>query len=167
MFDMTVTMPSALACLTATLSFSFATCSPLWTLSVSRGLQLRQTVDCSDRHALYDYSCWNTLDIAKYLNDPITGWLKSTPACSNNDDGSNCCKRDEAWSTCFLRLAQGYAGSDCSTIQNDACSFSPPLNPTLSPDIFNQVRYVTYAITTINNFFTSMYHNKLGQRATL
>ena len=136
--------------------------SPLSAPYGSQDLEPRTTFNCSDIHGVFDSSCWETLDIAKYLNDPVTGWNKTTPTCEPADDGSKCCLAHEPWTTCFLRLATGTTGTDCTLIGQpvSACTFSTSVYPNLSPSIRNQVRYVVYAIVAVNSFFDSMATSK-------
>ena len=123
---------------------SLASASPL--------LNQRQTSDCVDSRAIFSSSCWDTLDIPKYLNN----WIKMTPKCEGNGDGSSCCTADEPWSTCFLRLAHGIAGADCSEISFAKCSWDPTLASDLPPAIKPQVRYVMRNIYVINSLFTEL-----------
>ncbi|KAL8785995.1 MAG: hypothetical protein Q9195_008406 [Heterodermia aff. obscurata] len=123
-------------------------------------LESRQVVNCTDIHADFDESCWATLGLSDYLLDPITGWNATTRICSTTDDGtdsdgSDCCKPDQPWSTCFLHLAHGVAGSDCSEINAQMCSWDPTL--AVAAVIAPQVRYVMRNIYVINDFFTTYY----------
>ena len=93
----------------------------------------------------FDESCWATLGLSDYLLDPVTGWNVTTRRCSlveddTDSDGSDCCKIGEPWSKCFLHLAHGVAGSDCSEINAQMCSWDPTL--AVDPSIAPQVRYV-------------------------
>ena len=108
-------------------------------------IEPRQVINCTDLAADFDESCWATLGLSDYLIDPITGCNVTTRRCSNlNDgtdsDGSNCCKDDQTWSTCFLHLAHGVAGSDCSEINAQMCSWDPSMQ--VAPIIAPKVRYV-------------------------
>lgn len=53
-------------------------------------------------------SCWDTLQ----MNQWMFNWNLTTTACEVG----------EIWSTCFLRLAYGSAGYDCSTLGSLNCS---------------------------------------------
>ena len=103
-------------------------------------LQRRQTVNCTDLNADFDSSCWATLGLSDYLIYPQTGWMFTTPSCSEDSSDTNCCKPDEPWSTCYLHLAHGVAGSDCSEINPQSCTWDPSLD--VNPSIAAQVRYV-------------------------
>ena len=108
-------------------------------------IEPRQLVDCRDMAAEFDESCWATLGLSDYLLDPLTGWNATTRTCSTLDDGtdsdgSDCCEGDEPWSKCFLRLAHGVAGSDCSEINAQLCTWDSTL--AVAPSIAPQVRYV-------------------------
>lgn len=105
----------------------------------------RQLIDCKDMAAEFDESCWATLGLSDYLLDPVTGWAATTRTCSTvadgtDSDGSDCCKGDEPWSKCFLRLAHGVAGSDCSEINAQVCTWDSTL--AVAPIIAPHVRYV-------------------------
>lgn len=105
----------------------------------------RATFNCTDLHADFDETCWAYLGLSDYLLDPVTGWNKTTRICSTvedgtDSDGSDCCKPDQPWSTCYLHLAHGVAGSDCSEINAQMCSWDPTM--AVAPSIAPQVRYV-------------------------
>lgn len=128
--------------------------------SASPVLSQRQKPDCVNPRASFSSSCWTTLDIPQYLDN----WIKTTPNCERNGgDGSSCCTVDEAWSTCFLRLAHGVAGADCSEISAPTCSWDPTLASNLPPAIKPQVRYVVRNIYVINNFFTELTSGRLSE----
>lgn len=103
----------------------------------------RDTYNCTDLGAPFYYKCWNDLNLTSYLFN----WNATTRVCSQvqsaaNNDGSDCCKSDEAWTTCYLRLAHGTPGSDCSQINPQMCTYSSALNPYMDPSIKSQVQYV-------------------------
>lgn len=112
-------------------------------------LENRQVANCSDLQAVHSASCWDELNIPDYL----TSWKANTPTCGNGDDGSKCCKPNEAWSSCFLRLATGTTGSDCTTLTAGTCSNSQVAASTLSPDIVVKASYVVLNVVTIQNMF--------------
>ncbi|KAG7005643.1 hypothetical protein G7Y79_00018g044500 [Physcia stellaris] len=132
-------------------------------------LQNRYTVDCTDLAADFDYTCWATLGLSDYLISPETGWMYTTPNCTEDSSGANCCKPDEPWSTCYLHLAHGVAGDDCSEINPQSCTYDATLD--VDPKIAAQVRYVMRNIYStlpqtcqmditdlskdVNNFFTT------------
>ena len=129
--------------------------------AASPTLQIRQNINCTDLTADYEPECWDQLDIPDYLNNPKLGWNVTTPSCSTSSSSSNdaktCCLVDEAWSTCFIRLATGKAGIDCTMIDSQKECFLPNLpsiSPTLDPAIAAKARYVLRNIYSINNFFT-------------
>ena len=125
--------------------------SCLWILSVMPfvasspipevSLQSRQTINCTDLKASFDSSCWTTLGLSDYLEYPETGWMFTKPICTEGQSGANCCKPDQPWSTCYLRLAHGYAGQDCSEINPQTCTWDSTL--AVDPSIAAEVRYVT------------------------
>ena len=140
-----------------TLGAILATCGALFsTASPVRGLidlfrpkaapiEPRALVNCTDMSADFDESCWATLGLSDYLLDPVTGWNATTRRCSTvedgtDSDGSDCCKTDQPWTTCYLHLAHGVAGSDCSEINAQMCTWDPTL--AVDPRIAPQVRYV-------------------------
>ena len=110
-------------------------------------LEERQTYNCTDLAASFDYRCWNELDLSGYLNDPETGWNHTVRMCSEeqsaeSNDGADCCKVGEAWTTCYLRLGHGTPGQDCSQINSQFCSYQSTLAPDLDPSVKPQVQYV-------------------------
>ncbi len=99
-------------------------------------VQVRDSSGCSNLAASYDDSCWETLGLTEYLS----GW--TAPACGPGEDGSTCCHPSDNWSTCYLRLAKGQDGYNCSEINNGFCTFDPNLSPTLDPSIIPQAHYI-------------------------
>lgn len=108
-------------------------------------LEERDVVNCTDMSADFFDVCWTQLGLTDYLQDPETGWNVTTRICSetndgSDSDGSHCCKPGQPWSTCFLHLAHGFAGDDCSTINTGSCSYDATL--AVDPSIAPKVRYV-------------------------
>ena len=67
-------------------------------------------------------SCWDSLE----MNQWMFNWNFTTKTCENG----------ELWSTCFLRLAYGSAGYDCSTLGSVNCT-GPQLGGTVQdPRVF-------------------------------
>lgn len=147
---------------------------------LSPRLERRQTYNCTDMKAAFDARCWEELDLSGYLLDPVTGWNKTQRMCSEvqsaeNNDGSDCCKTGEPWTTCYLRLAHGGGASDCSQINAQFCSYDSKLDPILNETVRPKAQYVMkniYGMFTyvaccgifladlsqaINNFFTTYY----------
>ncbi len=149
-------MSSPLTRLAVAFIVSLASCSPLSSSYEPRSLESRG-INCVDAAAVFDTSCWDTLNIPKFLNDPVTGWKKTTPTCTPTDSGAACCHANEPWSTCFLRLYSGRLGTDCSDIahiKND-CQLPSPA-PTLAPSIAASARYVVYGIVSIGRLSESI-----------
>lgn len=115
-------------------------------------VEARYIANCTDLGAKFDPSCWYTLDLSDYLVHPTTGWIFTTPQCLGHDDGHDCCLEGELWSICYLRLAHGFDGDDCSEINTQSCSYDPTM--AVDPRIAPEVRYVMRNIYSINNFFT-------------
>lgn len=107
-------------------------------------LSIRQVVNCTDLKSSFDSSCWNTLNLAAYLNDPETGWHRTAAICTGDEDDAGCCLPTEPWTTCYIRLAHGFPGTDCSEINAQDCSYDPSLavDPRIAP-------YVAYTMKTI------------------
>ena len=107
-------------------------------------LETRQVVNCTDLQASFDSSCWQTLNLEGYLNDPETGWNRTAAICTGDEDDAACCLPTEPWTTCYLRLAHGFPGTDCSEINPQDCSYNPSLavDPSIAP-------YVAYTTKTI------------------
>ena len=135
--------------------FIFVGCSPISTdLDIGK-LETRQATDCNNTRSNASTTCWDELDIPSY----ILGWNLTTPTCAGGNDGHDCCQPEEAWSKCFLRLAYGKSGYDCTRIDSQSCS-ATQLSPSLGPSIASKVRYVVQNIVNINQVFT--YYN-LGE----
>ncbi|CAD6577221.1 MAG: hypothetical protein ASARMPREDX12_008269 [Alectoria sarmentosa] len=120
------------------------------------GLDLRQVVNCTDLEASFDSSCWNTLNLGEYLNDPEIGWNRTAAICTGDEDDSACCLPTEPWTTCYLRLAHGFPGTDCSEINAQDCSYDPSL--AVDPRIAPYVAYTMKTIYAINDLFTTWYN---------
>ena len=133
--------------------------SPLNSDPSIANLNTRATNNCTDLRAAPSTACWDELDIAGYL----AGWNKTTPVCqatgAATNDGSGCCAPNEPWTTCFLRLAYGTAGTDCSTFNVQSCTLNT-LSPKLDPSVAPKVGYVVRNIVVINNLFLSYYTSK-------
>ena len=130
-------------------------------------------VNCSDLATSFDETCWNSLDLSDWLNNPTTGWNKTTPVCTAAQDDATCCVDGVPWTTCFLRLARGRADEDCSMINAQDCPSN--LSDRLGPNITAQAQYVMKNIygsysecsssyysnaelsVAINDFFTTLY----------
>lgn len=113
----------------------------------------RQTVNCTDLSAAFNHLCWEQLQLSNFLlggGEWGVGWNKSTRVCDtqssdvNDNDGTNCCLPGEAWTTCFLRLAQGGGTQDCSQINAQFCSMPPEnaLSAGLADSIRPEVQYI-------------------------
>lgn len=103
----------------------------------------RDTYNCTDLEAAFDSTCWLELNLTTYLFQ----WNATTRVCSDvqspeDNDGSNCCMPNEPWTTCYLRLAHGAPGQDCSQINPQACTYSSTLNPYMDPSIKPMVQYI-------------------------
>ena len=127
----------------------------------------RQTVNCTDTTAAYNSACWQELQLSNFLlggGEWGLGWNKTTPVCDsqstdiNNNDGTNCCLPTEAWTTCFLRLAQGGGTQDCSQINAQFCSMptQDSISKTLAGSIRPEVQYIQKNIYGILNSPTSL-----------
>ena len=107
---------------------------------------------CTDLKADLYAECWSALNLPEYL----TGWNKTTPTCKNNsDDISNCCKVDEPWANCFLRLASGVTDACYHPVASNAtCPIDVRINTThLDKSAAPKARYVLGTIENIDNFF--------------
>lgn len=130
--------------------------SPQRLLQRDLDLQLhekRQTVNCTHLEAAFNSVCWQQLQLSNFLlggGEWGLGWNKSTRVCDtqssdiNNNDGANCCLPSEAWTTCFLRLAQGGGTQDCSQINAQFCSMPSEnaLSAGLADSIRPEVQYI-------------------------
>ena len=116
-----------------------------------------QPVNCTDvsPSAGYNSSCWDQLKVPSYL----TEWQATTPTCMvGSTSNTVCCKVTEYWANCFLRLATGVTGGDCSVLGAPSCNYSAEINPSLlSSPTAPQIRYVVREIIAINEFFDVYY----------
>lgn len=103
---------------------------------------------CSDPNSVSGARCWSIADVPSYLNNDTTGWIRTTPQC---DDLTRCCSPSEAWSTCFLRLASGQPGQDCTTLRGP-CTVRP-FDKYLHPGIVAQVKATVTSIYGVQAFF--------------
>lgn len=136
----------------ATSLIYLAGCSPVIQSRSPSSLRPRQAEDCRGLQSIPNSACWDTLNITQYLNDSTTGWAKTTPTCQPGAEDSNCCHQGEAWSTCFLRLAGGPAGADCTAVDQGLCQ-GTAVFANLAPSIRAQVRYVLIGILKIHDLF--------------
>ena len=113
----------------------------------------RQAFNCTHLESAFNAACWQQLQLSNFLlggGEWGLGWNKSTRICDsqssdiNNNDGANCCLPTEAWTTCFLRLAQGGGTQDCSQINAQFCSMPSEnsLSPSLADSIRPEVQYI-------------------------
>lgn len=99
---------------------------------------------------------------------PKKGWFARTPKCTTDTaSGIDCCEPDEAWSTCFIRLARGLSGADCSSINAQKCTWDQEVSGELDPSIRAHVCYVLKNIFDINNFFTTYYNGEISSISLL
>ena len=130
--------------------FLFAGASPISAGLDTGNLETRQAPDCNDTSSDASTTCWDELDIPGY----ILGWNLTTPICAGSDDGHDCCQTQEPWSKCFLRLAYGQQGHDCTRIASQSCILTL-LSSSLDPSIASKVRYVVQNIVNTNQVFSS------------
>ena len=114
-------------------------------------------VDCYNQGSVFVSECWHLLGLSAYLDEPEKGWNQTTPVCS---DSSRCCLINEPWSTCYLRLGRGLAGADCTTVNDQTCTWDNAVSPHLHPSIVAQVRYVMKSIYGVHDFFSSYFKGK-------
>ena len=114
-------------------------------------------IDCHGGNgAVYDTSCWNTLNMSSWLQN----WNATTSRCSGSADGSNCCgpsnNPNEPWSTCFLRLALSDSDYDCSQINLKSCSLEGFVLASRYNGSIDMPRY-RYAV---RNIYGELHHSK-------
>ena len=145
----------------------FLSSLPLWllvgstftTASPIKSLNTRQLeVDCYNKAAIFCSDCWSILGLSEYLDHEGTGWNQTTPICS---DSTRCCMQDEPWSTCFLRLGRGLSGADCTSVNDQACTWDNQVSEYLDPSIEAKVRYVVKSIYGVHDFFSSYFKGRL------
>lgn len=154
-------MPYSLNLIWVTSLISLAQCSPAVQPRIYSNVRARQADNCHGLQAIPNSDCWDTLKITEYLNNPTTGWAKTTPTCPAGSQGSDCCLSGEAWSTCFLRLAGGTTHAECTAIDQGVCQGQFDY-PSLAPGIRAQIRYVVGAIVAIYGFFASLDHSEFA-----
>ncbi|KAI9711439.1 MAG: hypothetical protein M1812_007184 [Candelaria pacifica] len=103
----------------------------------------------------YDPLCWDALDLTSWLNE----WYSTTPICAATPpiDNRFCRLSEEAWTTTFLRIAQGGKGGTGCLLLN-SCTNTPSwadLRTDLNETETARYQYVRYAIYSLNFFFTS------------
>ena len=141
----------------ASACLSYASASPLYTDSHTADLESRQATTCNTLGSAASATCWDQLNIPDYL----ATWTGTTDTCAaSNSDGSQCCNNGEPWTTCFLRLAYGTPGSDCTAMNSQSCVLNK-LSTTLSPKIAPTVQYVVRNIVNINGLFTGFNQGEL------
>lgn len=104
----------------------------------SSDARLSSSPNCTDLSGITGAtypSCWNSLGMFEWMMK----WNSSTTAC----------KPEEIWSSCFLRLAYGSDGYDCSTLGSLNCTAPRLGGPVTDPRIF----YGAYNIYAINLYF--------------
>ena len=67
-------------------------------------------------------SCWDGLGMSQYMSQ----WNFTAEGCG----------KGETWSTCFLRLAYGSAGYDCSRLGSFNCTAPTFGGPVTDPQVF-------------------------------
>ena len=138
-FDSVITMRWPFLLIGLLFKPPLTTASPFswYTGGETHSLQVRQAPDCNDLGATFFQACYGILNIGAYLDNPVTGWNHTTPTCNDLEDGANCCLVGEPWTTCYLRLAHGQAGYDCSEINPQSCSYNPQMavNPIIAPEV--------------------------------
>ena len=119
--------------------------------------QAPKPVNCTDisSPAKYNSSCWDQLNVPSYL----TEWQATIPTCKATSANNNaCCNVAEYWANCFLRLATGVKGGDCSAVGGPSCNYSAQISPSLlSSPTAPQINYVLRGIVAINEFFDAYY----------
>ena len=109
----------------------------------------RQTDVCFNGQWGVNSSCWDKLNLTTYLTD----WEEKTPICK---DDPACCKPDELWSQCFIRLASnGTDSDDCS--KSGGCISSDPTFLPVDASIVPEVKYIVHNIYSMNKYFTNWY----------
>ena len=127
--------PRQLYTLTCAFAIPLAACLPLSNSNIEP-----RFVNCTDPAASFDETCWKILNLSDWLNNPTTGWNKTTPVCTAAQDDAMCCVEGVPWTTCFLRLVHGRADEDCSMINAQDCPSNLP--DRLGSNVTIQAQYV-------------------------
>ncbi len=116
------------------LSIYLTSASPV-TQPYLRGRQ----ADCTDRTKGFDSTCWGASS-GLGLSAWLTNWNATTPVCTTPAQ-NGCCKPNEVWANCFVRLGtNGLVTEDCSII-NKACASEPtyaeePVSSIIAPEVY-------------------------------
>lgn len=87
---------------------------------------------------------------------------ETTPTCTGNQDGTDCCTNQESWETCFLRLSTGLGDFRYDERSGNFCNQSIiNVRPDLESPARDQARYVNGAICYMHSFFASFYDSEL------
>ena len=125
--------PTSLPIVAILIALPFIAASPI----TGPALQRRQSVNCTDADAITSGTCWDVLHLDEYL----TKWNQNKPICQTIagtlEDGAHCCAFNEAWSTCFIRLAIGNHGYNCVNINEGTCP-----NFEVDASVAPEVRYI-------------------------
>ena len=117
----------------------------------------RRQADCTDRTKGFDSTCWAAAP-GLGLSTWLANWNATTPVCTTPAQES-CCKEDELWANCFIRLGtNGLVTDDCSVI-NKACASEPtyaeePVAPVIAPEVYYIIHNI-YCMSAINYFVRS------------
>lgn len=103
--------PQLIALVAATIFSSSSLASPLQT----------PPVNCKDLKTGIDPKCWTMLKVGDYMES----WKALNVPKS--------CKKGEAWSICFDRLATSNLKQDCTTLNSTTCEEFDPKDTYLSP----------------------------------
>lgn len=124
-----------------------------------RAVSPQSPIDCTKPEETPNVACWDQLSLTEYLTDPVHGWIKTTPTCTTvGSDNADCCRPEELWASCFLRLATGSQQScDIGSMAERSQCFNLPtsLRPEIGPAIVNQVGYVLRTIRDVARFFSN------------
>ena len=144
-------------------------------------LQARQSpVKCDDVTTGLAPTCWAALDMTEWL----ANWAKTTPGVvvsapapqaapaspssfgSGGDDNfrraAAGCELNEAWSTCFSRLALGHTGQDCTKLSTQSCTAPQADQPPKTPQIFYGVYSIygeSFRAWSLSKFYHGMVHS--------
>lgn len=117
----------------------------------------RRQADCTDRTKGFDSTCWEAAP-GLGLSAWLTNWRATTPVCTTpTQDG--CCKQNELWANCFIRLGtNGLVTDDCSII-NKACASAPtyaeePVAPVIAPEVYYIIHNI-YCMSKLQRFVRS------------
>ncbi len=104
--------------------------------SIDSRQTVNQTSQCRNAPAIFNETCWETLNMTTWLTD----WI--LPECDSSN-ATDCCRPSEDWSNCFLRWATGVDLFNCTQFNTGSCAQTPTtISNSVDKRIVPEVWYV-------------------------